>query len=219
MSDSLSTDKGLLGRLGVWVAIAGALLGATGDVLLLYHPDAHYFDPAYSFLAEKSDLQLLIGHYLGVFFIPLEALGLFYLRSLLRSGSQPRGVDTLFVLGLLLPFPGVVYHATLGFTAQAVQYDPAMIPFFDALSKPLAVALVVLYAMLSLLYFAKVWSGTTPLPKAAAWTNPLSFFILFAITLIALPPVGAVLLPAGFNLSVACFYLTLLLWKPKPVAL
>jgi len=57
------------------LGIAGAVLGAAADVLLLYIPDADLLDRSYTFLTEIPYKGLIWGHFLGIFAIPLTLAG------------------------------------------------------------------------------------------------------------------------------------------------
>jgi ABC-type Fe3+-siderophore transport system permease subunit len=206
-------------RLAAKIAIAAALLGAIADVLLLYSPNGGYEVGDYAFLKDISTNRIVVGHYLGIFFIPLEMLGLFHIYRCLSpaGGWQPWAV----VIGaLFVGYPGVAYHGMVAFIHTLVNQgttDAALIEHLRLLSEPVGGALAVGGLAVAGLFAYIVLKKNTFYPKWMAWCNPGTFYILFALSYLVIPPVGNVLLPAAFNLSFLLFFSCSLLAERKNV--
>ncbi|CAN5356245.1 hypothetical protein BH09BAC1_BH09BAC1_02050 [soil metagenome] len=195
-------------RLAAKIAIAAALLGAVADVLLLYSPNGGYEMGDYAFLRDISTNRIVIGHYLGIFFIPLEMLGLFHIYRCIKpaGGWMPWAV----VIGaLFIGYPGVAYHGMVAFIHTLVTQGTAgaaLIEHMRMLSEPVGAALAVGGLAVAGVFMYVVLKKHTFYPKWMACTNPGTFYIIIALTYLLIPPVGNLLMPAAFNLSFALFF-------------
>lgn len=202
---------------GYYIAIAAGLIGATADVLLLYNSTGGYDDLTYRFYFGIDSDRLMWGHYLGIFFIPLQLLGM--ARVYERMKNVP--AEYLTVLGLtvfMTLVPGVVYHGTCAFAGSMMQYgketnlidSPAFQQMFQQaknLFEPLGYGLFAGFALLSGMISYAVYRWNTAYHKSIALLTPISFYVIFAILYKVLPIVGNMLMPAGFNLSFVLFFL------------
>lgn len=195
-------------RLAAKLAIAAALLGAVADVLLLYSPNGGYETGDYAFLADIDTTRIVLGHYLGIFFIPLEMLGLFHVYRCIRPAG-PKLAWAVVLGALFIGYPGVAYHGMVAFIHTLVANglaNEALLEHMRLLSEPAGGALAVGGGVVAALFLYTVLKRETRYAKWMAYTNPGTFYVLFAISYLVLPVVGNVLLPAGFNLAFACFF-------------
>lgn len=202
-------------RKATYVAMCAAVLGAVADLLLLYNPNGGYFDNTYMFLLDISQTRLMAGHFLGIFAIPLEMLGLFQVyRALKPAGTKLAWA--VMICTLYLGFPGVVYHGTVAFTGaylKLMQQAPAnfeqmadLWPQVRLLSDVLAAALPAGFFVLSGLLLYTILKKPTLYPRWMAAFTPITFYVIFFLAFFIVKPVGAVLIPAGFNLSFLGFF-------------
>ncbi|NNM00249.1 MAG: hypothetical protein HKO62_05830 [Gammaproteobacteria bacterium] len=174
-----------------------------------------------TFLAPKAHHELLIGHYLGVFFIPLNVLGLWhvYLALAPRSGRAA----LLFIgAGTFLAAVGGAFHGTVGLAVTAVRAGDATTlaqaaDYFEPFGWILTVFGGVVFIALAVL----IGAGRSVLPRWMALLSPALTQTWFTLAAPALPqPVGVLLLVTGFNVSVCLFLLvsTAVLWRHDPMA-
>lgn len=206
----------LLHRAGL-LAVLGAIVGMAGDYCLLYSPQGGYLDGDFDFLSQISHSRMLWGHYLGLLAIPLEAAGL----VLVWHGLRPLGERVAWIAccaGLYLMFCGVAYHGTVyPFAAQVGgTADPALLRPF---SEPLGLAFAAVFMILVAVLTVTILRGKTAWPRSMALASPLLSYAAVMGLYLALPPVGNLLAPMGFNLSMAVFYGALALsarrWLPE----
>lgn len=200
------------GRAGAWLALLGAALGVVADELLLYSPSGGYEDPELGFMALISQERLFFGALLGVLAIPLEGLGL----ALVYRGLKKAGKGLAIVgvaLGLYIVAVGTATHACffyVGFLAEKGMLHEAL----DLLT-PVAGAFVAGFFVLFLGLAGLIGAGKTHFPKWFALATPLTVYFLCLLAYLLIPSVGNVLLPAGFNLGMCCFFALLLYHSPK----
>lgn len=195
-------------QLAGWVAILGSLMGATGDILLLYAPGGGYEVGDYAFLEGISRSRTLWGHYLGVLGIPLQAAGIY----LIYLGLKPIGIWTariVSLIGVYFLFPGVAYHGSVFPFSEAVRSGQDFAPY-QAYSEPLAAAFVVAFFLLMLGLTVLILMRKTKFPAITAMFSPAVTYLLWIGLYVAVPAVGTILLPAGFNLGMGIFFAALL---------
>lgn len=203
-------------RIATYIALISAMLGAVADVLLLYNPAGGYElqgDLKYAFLLDLDANRVMIGHFLGIFFIPLEMLGLFQVhRALKPAGAYAWAI---VISALYLGFPGVVYHATVAFSkafidVKAANPQLAMEESWNhviMLSDPLAAVLPIGFIIMSALLIYTILKQPTKYPKWMAACTPLTFYVICILAYLVVPGIGNVLAPAGFNLSFMLFFI------------
>jgi hypothetical protein len=205
MSTTTTTDYP---RLVAKLAIVAAFLGTVADLLLLYSPTGGYEVGDYQFLQGISANRIMIGHYLGIFFIPLEMLGLFQVYRCLKpaGGWMPWAV----VIGaLFIGYPGIAYHGMVAFIHQMIQQgtlDAAALERVRLLSEPVGAALAVGGGIVAGIMVYLILKKETLYPKWMVWCNPGAFYVLFAVCYLVIPVVGNFLIPAGFNLAFLLFF-------------
>lgn len=208
-------------RVATYIALAAALLGAVADVLLLYNPNGGYEMDDYRFMLDLAPTRILIGHFLGIVFIPLEMLGLFQVYRALKPAGEG-WAWAIVVSALYLGFPGVVYHGTVASTSSVLrlmEQAPELVkPEWDFIRlqvDPLAAALPIGFVIMTIILTYVILKKPTLYPKWMAWCNPLTFYALFLICYLIIPPLGSLLIPAGFNLAFFFFFLFSLIAEGK----
>ncbi len=185
------------------LGIAGAMMGAAADVLLLYIPGADLLDRSYAYLTEVPYKGLLWGHFLGIFTIPLTLAG----YRMVCHALEPMGGNVawgVFGVVVLVFFAGVCYHGSLIFVAQALK-DGQDIENLRIYFEPLGAVLVFGFAALSLTLMILILSLKTRYPRWVGLFNPLFIYLLCVAAYFSLPQIGNILLIAGFNLANALF--------------
>jgi hypothetical protein len=174
------------------VGIAGSLLAVAADVFSGYSTNASGMGTAISLsldvvsdlLRTKPHWQLVLGHYLAVFGIPVE--GVFVVAhtylALKRAG---RTLSRVFLYGGLCLVPiGVAYHATYGFIGEIVQRgDQALLDQVAVYFEPFGLAAAALYLALMLFWTALILSGRTLYPRGMAIASPLGIMLLSQLLL------------------------------------
>jgi hypothetical protein len=207
------------------LAVLGHGLGMVADVATGYAPPVEAnltqisslaLDDIAPLLQAKPLGELLIGHYLALFFIPLGLFGIWQVYQ----GLNPQRNRTA-VLFLLTGTFGLIYatfyHGTLGFVAGALQAQdamaagvrPEMLDFFNALSEPLGKVLLLVDAIVSLFFGAIVWLKKTSFPRWLAVFNPLTIQLFLSFFVWLSPhPLNQLLWLTVFNLSLVLWYAT-----------
>lgn len=199
------------------IGMAAALISSVADVLLLYNPAGGFFDPVPHFYEGIPAGRFIWGHYLGIFFIPLELMGFL----LIYKGLKPAGnwkAKGIYILAMYATFPGVAYHATCAFMGRIMQggHEAEYHDAFRALADPLAVAFILGFLCLSIVFAVIVARGKSLFPKWMAFFTPVSFYLVFVALWFIAPPVGRLLVPAGFNLGMFLFLgMCLFTFKPQ----
>ena len=208
----MKTDTRDWPRIATYIALSAALLGAIADVLLLYNPAGGYENNDYLFLLDIEPNRILLGHYLGIFFIPLEMMGLFQVYRALKPAGKSLSWAVV-ISALYLGFPGVVYHGSVGYVGamlRSVQENPILADewlYTRLLVDPLAAILPVGFVVMTVILIYTILKKPTNYKRWMAWCTPLSFYVLFLVSYLMIPPLGALLIPAGFNLAFFFFFL------------
>lgn len=211
------------------IGAAGSLIAATGDFVTAYTaaplpamntvPWLSFADFA-DFVAPKSQLDLLLGHYLGVLFIPLNVLGLWHVYLALAPAT-PRFALAFLASGASLAVVGAAFHGTVGLAVTAIRVgDAETLTHAVAYVEPLAWILTVAGSALFLALAGVIWRARTAFPRWMAWISPLlmQLWLIAAAHLLPLE-LANVLLLTGFNLSVFIFFAvsTVILWHHQPL--
>lgn len=211
----------------LFIGIVGAIAACIADLLLLYVPYGGYEAWDYAFFKDISPTRLYLGHYIGLFFIPLQLLGFVAVRQALISAPTAR-INLITALTVYTTILGVAYHASLGqlaifghFATQnnvaadiAALHRQTLIAFFEPLGK----VLFVLFALLSLIMGHTIWVYQTKYPKRAAWFVPFTIYLLIIAIYCFNKPIGSAFMVAGFNLSILTWFLRLQVMNWQQVA-
>ena len=210
-------QKRLLRIAGI-IAALGAFLGMCGDYFLLYTPLGGYENGDYAFFLGISYKSLLLGHYLGVLAIPLQAAGIY----LVYHGLQPLGqwfARGAAAVGVYLIFVGVAYHGALYPMHKAMWEsmevgNVELIETFRPFNEPLAAAFAIGFFVLMLGLVITFLRGGTRFPKWVVFVTPVATYPIWVLAYFVWPSVGNFLLPAGFNLSMLIFFSAILFaWR------
>jgi hypothetical protein len=210
------------------VGILGGLLAVAADVLSGYSTNSSGMETAISLSLEgvsgllqaKPHWQLVLGHYLALFGIPIE--GIFVVaHTYLALKPAGRPVSRAFFYGGLYLVPiGVAYHATYGFIGEIIQAgDQALLDQVAIYFEPFGLAVTGLYLALMVFWTALIVSGRSLYPRWMTLTSPLSIMLLSQLILFALPAastgVRAFITVTGLNLPITVWAIisTLFLWN------
>lgn len=223
----------MLGRrriitLGV-MAIVGHAAGVAADLASGYAPAAEVELGAITSLSlgniapllrAKPLDEVLIGHYLAIFFIPLGLFGIWQVYQGLKPQKNRFALPFLLAgtFGLIY---ASFYHGTLGFVAGALQAQQQALAagelaqditrqsvfFFNSLSEPLGTLLLLVDLIVILLFVFNVWFKETFFPRWMIAVNPLTIQGLITILIWFAPhPLNQALWLTVFNLSLAIWY-------------
>jgi hypothetical protein len=210
------------------VAILGHLLGVAADLGTGYAPEVEtdLASIASLSLANIAPLlrakpldEVLVGHYLAIFFIPLGLFGMWQVYQGLLPRRNRLALPFLLVGSFGLIY-AAFYHGTLGFIAAALQAESAtvagtpaakilgtLVAYFNSLSEPLSTVLLLVDVGASLLFASTVGFGNTHFPRWFGAVNPLSIQLLVsALIWLAPHPLEQLLWLTIFNFSLALWY-------------
>jgi hypothetical protein len=191
-------------RAALGLALAGAVAASAGDLALLWV--AWAADGRFGLDAPPA-ATLVTGHYLGVFGIPLYALGYRALADGLRAPA-PTVARWVLGLGVTGAIVGAVIHGLTGIlTAVAIRTGAPTAP--DALGAiPEAAYLMPLWLIVgaalaigSVIFAAAVARGGTRFPRAMAACNPLLVALALAAAASPFPVAAGFVIPAAPNLA------------------
>ncbi len=188
------------------ISIIAALLGCIADVFILYSPNGGYETGNYLFLKDIDLFYAKIGHFLGIFCIPLELLGLIAIHRTLPQTIKNQGF-IIACLAVYITVPGVAYHALVSMLTIAIQnnINPKIIKQMIFLIEPLGAVLFLGLIIMTILLVKIIWNANI-YPKYMIFFTPFSFYIYFILLYLFVPIIGNYTAVAGFNLSFACFY-------------
>ncbi|MCP5149209.1 MAG: hypothetical protein H6983_11990 [Ectothiorhodospiraceae bacterium] len=220
--------QGVLRAAGVFGAI-GALIAALGDLSSAFLPAP---PPAMNtvlwlslaefvtFLTPKTQAELLVGHYLGVLFIPLNVLGLWhvYLGLAHRGGRFP---VVFLVVGTFIAVAGAAFHGMVGLAVTAVRAgDGATLEAAQAYFEPFGWILVLTAGTLFLGLAGWIVTRRSAFPRWVVLLSPgpVQLWILGLAYVVPLD-LSVALLVSGFNLSIFVFLVvsTVTLWAYDPL--
>lgn len=212
-------------RLAGIVGILAALAAAVADISLQYSPTGQY-GTLLEFL-HIPPWRLLLGHYIGIFAIPLLAAGYWQIAQALKPAGKWFSLPFFFITAYSVAY-GTAFHGLstgVELIVQARQHAPAatqaaltsLLNTTFLFTRPLAIVLLVNYLIGCTWYVIAVLFRRTLLPKWMALFNPfvLSLLIVLFYYSNLLPPLGNLLFPAVLNIPHVIFFTlsTILLWN------
>jgi hypothetical protein len=225
--------KNAIKLLGV-VGILGGLVAVAADVASGYSTNPSGMDTAVTLsldgirglLQTKPHWQLVLGHYLAVFGIPIE--GIFVVaHTYLALKPVGRTLSrTFFYGGLYLVPVGVAYHTTYGFIGEIIQTgDQALLDQVAVYFEPFGLAVSALYLLLLVFWTALILSGRTLYARRMTVVSPLSIMLLSQLVLFAIPAgytgLRAFITVTGLNLPITLWAIssTMFLWDNAAIDL
>jgi hypothetical protein len=218
------------------LALAGALLYAIGDVLLLagkvnldHYPKLKPFAKLLSD-AEKmvvlSPNRMIWGALLGVFATPLVLAGFWQVYKGLNGANESLSLATVLLFAVASVI-GAFVHGTFYYMGEYVQAlnkveDRSQPVIADMIARHRKVLIIsyapvlILILIASILFAILVASGKTAFPVWMAWINPVTMTIAWLILKRILPQsVRDWTEGAGFNIAYLAFFActTLTLWN------
>eukprot|EP01084_Bolivina_argentea_P055760 102171_1 len=197
----MTIDKSLNPKVCIIVSIIAAILGCIADILLLYEPNAHYENADYQFLLNISQQRLYIGSILGVITIPIYLSGLYiicneYIKNTLMSFIS-------FMCCVIIAVIGCVYHSSIPLVGYILKHSENPLQEIDNIRfyfDPYAAGLTITFFIACttfgyLMFVTKQW--------LLVLVNPIVTYVACISLYIMMPNIGRILLPTGFNLSIA----------------
>ena len=191
------------------LAIVASLLSVVSDLLLLYDSNGNYLSSNLLFYKNISFGRMLTGHFLGVFFIPLQLLGLIYVFNALRP-SNSKWLLPLAFLCLYMTFPGVGYHATcvvVGMLIHNLPLEKELIDTLNVIQIPFGAAFILGIIIVSVMFSRIILTQQTDYPKWMAYCTPLTWIIVSIALYLIVPIIGNFIVVAAFNFSFLCFFI------------
>ena len=185
----------------VLISTTMAFAGCVADVLLLYEPNAKYEDGDYLFLLGISQDRLLAGSFLGVATIPIYLSGIYVVINKYIQNKFAALIS--FICCVYIAVIGCVYHASIPMVGYILKASDSPLTeieeiriYFDVYAVVLAISFFTVCIVFGyLMYLKKEWTLLS--------VNPIITYCACILSYIAVPSVGRILLPIGFNLSIA----------------
>lgn len=176
-------------------------------------------------LVEKSHLELVVGHYLALFSIPIAGCSV-VLHTYLGLRLVGRGISRLFLFsGLIVIALGAAYHGLFGISAEVVKNgDPVLIEQVNRFFEPLGVVLTGFFLVLILCWTLLILTGRTYYPRWVLLFSPLPVLALTTTLAYIFPipsiPIRVFLMVTNMNLPITTWaiFSTIILWDKNLVA-
>ena len=197
----------LMGKptLSFWdkIGILSALVAAIADILLLYSPGGNY-ELGYNFLKEIPEERVLWGHWLGFLFIPTQLLAT---QRIYENILDKNLKKLLLMLSFLMVVAGTAYHLSIGQIQQYILSQADISESYLKLIKPIEALVPVLLIIISVAVGWAIYQKQTRYKRWLIFFLPVFGYSGCLLWYILLPVVGNALIAAGFNLSMALFYI------------
>ncbi len=219
-------------RIAGLLGVGAAFICSIADAALFYSPDSPLqFKEMFS-MAKTPEWRLLLGHFLGIVFLPLQSAGYWQVYVALKPAGKKFSLP-IFLLGVYLLACGTALHGVLGpyalvLQARSVASLGAQSTLSELLAKfewyiiPLFLGVYSGLLLISAWYFVAVFFKRTQLPRWMGFFNKFVLLLLLGIVIWFLPgPIKRLLLPAVTNLSNLVFFAinTIALWHVDGLAL
>lgn len=200
------------------IAMIGAALVGIGEFFLLYSPDGgHGFENGYQNFMHPTVDQLILGFYLSVFSAPIYILGYWHVTRMLRIHHTN---ERWIVMGLATFgfMSGLVWLATNAYQGILVQMIESSVTEetgialmsalvnIDEMSLPLLTVIRWTIVFISGVMAFFILFRDTHYPKFMAVFNPLFLILAVFASVVLVPPVGKVLVPAALNVAHTIFF-------------
>ena len=218
--------KTLPRALGI-TAILGGILAITADMVSIFSTTADLSLMGMSLslqnigvlLVEKSHQQLIVGHYLAMFSIPIAGFGV-VTHTYLGLRPAGRGFSWLFLFsGLFVIALGVAYHGLFGLSAEVVQNgDPVLIDRVNTFFEPFGVIVSGFFLVLIVSWSLLILIGRTYYPRWVLLFSPIPVLAMTTIFAFLLPvpniPIRVFLMVTNMNLPITIWAVvsTVILW-------
>jgi hypothetical protein len=216
-----------------WAGLIGsvvALAGICADIALQYSPAGYSAD----FGAAHTALwRLLLGHYLGIFAIPLMTIGYWQVYLALKPAGKWFSLPPFLIAAYSTAY-GAAFHGTFAAVALTVQARAGasaatqsvlvhLLNVYLLFSEPLAAVFLLSYFIFAVWFVLTVLLRPTLYPKWMALCNPFLFSLIITLLYVSniVPIVGNLLYPLVLSAPHLIFFAlsTIVLWNSGDVAL
>ncbi len=204
-------------NIAFYVAITASLISCISDVLLLYAPGQDYLKGDYLFYRSLNPSSMMIGHYLGVIFIPLQVLAIPWLSKHLKiENNKPSPLIAIVLFYSIIM--GCVYHASCAFMGIGLSDklpDADVVELYNSLYVPFALIFIMGLGYISYYVGLIIFKGKTGFKKSLGFFVPINIAILIYLTdLLTYIDMG-LLTVSAFNLSILLFLICATVLKKK----
>jgi hypothetical protein len=194
----------------IHIGIVAAIASAISDILLLYHPNLISKYENYAFLFEIDKTENTIGWIIGMFFLPLLYVGY-------KGVKEISDEDSKQVLGRADWI--VVFLIALGCVVHSIYH---FLPFINSMNnvqtamdlltstKLIEFLFVSCYLVFCTIVTLQSFKKKNQLLYANRFFNPLIWMILVAVIFVIMPKYGGYLAVSSFNMSIAFYFMGML---------
>ncbi|MDC1174179.1 hypothetical protein OAT67_02215 [Bacteriovoracaceae bacterium] len=216
----------VLGLTGVF----GGLICVLADVMSGYSPESEgmrtalsvTLDQVQKLLLNKTHTELLLGHYLAYFGIPLVGVTIIPQTYIALKPAGTLLSKCFLVLGLYVFSMGTAFHITFGFMAEALQLgNKGLVDSFKDFFEPMGFVLLGLAILLLILWEILLRSGRSLYSRRMLFFSPITVVIATLVLTELLPQslnsLRVLLVVTGLNLPVLVWSIasTTDLWNLK----
>ncbi len=204
-------------NIAFYVAITASLISCISDVLLLYAPGQDYLKGDYIFYGALDRSSMMLGHYLGVIFIPLQVLAIPWLSKHLKiENNKPSPLIAIVLFYSIIM--GCIYHASCAFMgiglSDKLPYAD-VVELYNSLYVPFAIIFIMGLGYISYYVGLIIFKGKTGFKKSLGFFVPINIAILIYLTdLLTYIDMG-LLTVSAFNLSILLFLICAAVLKKK----
>ena len=203
--------------IALYIAVISSLISCISDILLLYAPGQDYLKGDYLFFKSISTSNMMIGHYLGVIFIPLQVLAVPWLNKHLKivSNKQKAIIAVVMLYSIIM---GCVYHAScamMGIGLSVKLPDNDIVSLYNNLYVPFALIFIIGLGYISYYVALVIYKEKTNFNKALALFVPINIAILiYVIDFLTYIDIGLFTV-SSFNLSILLFLICAIILKQR----
>jgi len=169
------------------------------------------------FYKTLSTSNMMLGHYLGVIFIPLQVLAVPWLNKHLKiqNNNQKMIISIVLFYSIIM---GCVYHASCAFMGIGLSDklpDTSVVELYNSLYVPFAIIFIMGLGYISYYVGLIIFKGKTGFKKSLGFFVPINIAILIYLTdLLTYIDIG-LLSVSAFNLSILLFLICAAVLKKK----
>jgi len=198
----------------IYIGIFAALVSTVSDILLLYHPDLLNKYENYVFLFEIDGVRNTWGWILGMFFLPMLYLGYKGVKEISDETSKESLEKADWVVIFLISL-GCVVHSVYHFLPMMHLHNPKVEVVEISTIKFVELMFVTCYIIFCTIITLQSIKKKNILLYNNRFFNPLFWMVLVAITFIISPQYGGYLAVSSFNMSIAFYFIGVLLNRKK----
>ena len=201
-----------------WLVLTGllgllaAVMVGTGEFLLHFDPLARFSATGYEFMQAASNQQQTVGHFFGVFGVPLYLVGCWHIYLMLKPANQKLAFVAFLIgsYGFIIGGDWISSRASIGAVVhlqKAGAQVQSLVELYQLRYETLLTVIRVTTLVLSGIIVYLVLTGKTHYSKWMAICNPIVLLLLNFVVYLIIPSIGKFLMPIALNIGFGLFFI------------